>query len=239
MTKLISIFLPIYNEEKILEKNIKKISKELNRIENNFEIFIIDDGSTDNGPRIAQEISKNNPYIKYIRFNNGPSRRENLALSFKEAKDDIILFMDIDLATDLKHLKQLINEIKKGADVAIGSRCMEIVAQREFYRRIISNLYNNFLKLIFKSKIKDHQCGFKAFNKKVILDLIDEMGYDKTFTRGWFWDAEMLIRAQRKGLKIEEFPVKWKRGEKTSFNFLREIKVIPFIFKLKRKLAKL
>jgi len=236
MNNLISVFVPVYNEEKILKETVRKITEELKKIGDNFEIFIIDDASNDNTPQLANELSQENPYVKYRKFTKGPSRRENLAMSFNQARGDIVLFMDVDLSTDLSHLKQLIDEIKKGADIAIGSRYMKIYPQRKFTRKIISNLYNSFLRLIFKSKIKDHQCGFKAFKKEVIDKLVKEMGYDETFNRGWFWDAETLIRAQRQQLKIKEFAVRWHRGEKSSFNFFREIKIIPFILKLKKKL---
>jgi hypothetical protein len=235
---LISVFVPVYNEEEILENNIKKIVEELKKIGEDFEIFIIDDNSTDKSSQIGQKLSQNNPYIKYIRFNNGPSRRENLAASFKKAGGDIIIFMDTDLATSPEYLNQLINEIKQGADIAIGSRRMGIAAKRELFRKIISQFYNSFLKLLFKSKIKDHQCGFKAFKKEFVLGLVSDMGYDKSFKRGWLWDAEILIRAQVKKINIKEFPVKWKRGEKSSFNIFRELKVIPFALNLKKKLSK-
>ena len=70
------------------------------------------------------------------------------------------------------------------------------------------------MKLYFRSKVKDHQCGFKAFKKEVIFNLIKELGYDKTFKRGWFWDVEHLIRAQRKGYNVYEFQANGKPARK-------------------------
>jgi hypothetical protein len=90
------------------------------------------------------------------------------------------------------------------------------------------------MKIYFHSKIKDHQCGFKAFKKEKLLQLLDEMGYEKT--RGWFWDVELLVRAQRKGYSIDEFPVEWKEGKLSSFNIQRELRMLPYVLKLKWKL---
>ena len=84
----------------------------------------------------------------------------------------------------------------------------------------------------------DHQCGFKAFKKSVLMDLVKSAGYDSTFKRGWFWDAEILIRARRTGYKIVEIPVTWKSGDKSSFNFKNELRMIPYMLKLRSELSK-
>jgi len=231
----VSIFVPVFNEEKILRENILKLEDEAKKITLDYEIFIVDDNSSDKSPQISKEfISKK---IKYLRFENGPSRRENLGEAMKKANKEIIVFIDVDLSADLKHLRELIENIGK-YDISIGSRYMGIRAKRTFFRRSISIIYNFSQKVLFNSKIQDHQCGFKAFKKDVILDLIKDAGYENKFIRGWFWDAEILIRAQKKGYSIKEFPVEWERGEDSSFQFKREIKMILYWFKLKKSLNK-
>jgi len=142
------------------------------------------------------------------------------------------------LATNLRHLKRLLEEVKEGADISIGSRYMGISAKRTFLRRAMSVVYNTFIRIYFGSKIRDHQCGFKAYKRDVIHRLIDKAGYDKKLIRGWFWDAEILIRAQKEGYKIAEFPVEWICGESSSFKFRREIKLLKYVIKLKSRLNK-
>ncbi len=228
----LSVFIPVCNEEKSLEFNIKKIYEALKDTGKSFELIIVDDTSTDLTPAIAKKLAKNKD-IRYIRCEGGPSRRENLAQEFKKAKAELIIYMDSDLAVDLKHLLELIYYSKK-ADIATGSRYMkESKIKRKFYRLIISKLYNAFLRILFNSKAQDHQCGFKAIKKKVALDLIKEMGYDKKLQRGWFWDAELLIRAQKRHYRIAEFPVTWAYGKKSSFSIMRELKMIPYVIKLR------
>jgi len=68
--------------------------------------------------------------------------------------------------------------------------------------------------------------------------LVEEMGHDSSLKRGWFWDAELLIRAQKKGINIKEIPVIWKFGRKSSFLIRREIKVIDYMLKLYLTLKK-
>lgn len=233
----ISMFIPIYNEEKILEENINRIYHKMNELFKDFEIVIVDDNSNDNSENVIKSICQKNKKIRYIHFNNGPSRRENLAEAFKIAKGEIIAFMDMDIPVNLDSLKELINSIKNKYDISTGSRYLKgSTVKRSVWRHAISIFYNLFIKLYFNSNIKDHQCGFKAFKINIILKLIDKLGYDKKFKRGWFWDVELLIRAQKDGYKLYEFPVQWKAGEKSTFNIKRELKMIPYILSLRFRL---
>lgn len=234
----LSMFIPCYNEEEILQKNTNLIYNKLKEVSNSFELVIVDDSSNDKTPEIAKDLVRElekdlENKVRYIRYDNGPSRRENLAEAFKTAKGEIIAFIDIDLAVDLFYLKQLIDNIRNRADISIGSRYLGIKPKRKITRKIISILYNGFMRLYFKSKIRDHQCGFKAFKKDILFNLLTDMGYDHTFKRGWFWDVEILVRAQKKGFKIREFPVKWVRRGKSSFNLSKELKIISYIKNLK------
>lgn len=235
----INIFIPVYNEERIIKKNVLKVYEEAKKLKQLFKIYIIDDGSTDNTPNLCQGLEKRYKEIKRLFFNNGPSRRENLGKSFLNVpNNEIICFMDTDLASDITRIKELIEYIKQGYDISIGSRYKGIKSVRSIKRLIISKIYNESIKLIFNSKINDHQCGFKAYKSQKIKEIIQEMGYDHSFKRGWFWDVEILVRAQKKGFKIKEFAVKWEAGKQSSFNLKRELKIIKYIPRLYLKLKK-
>lgn len=234
--KSIAVFVPVYNEEGIVEKNIKKLYHEIKKLSSCFEIILVDDGSKDSTPKILKKLAKKFKEIRYQRYDSGPSRRENLAEAMKKSDRDIIVFTDVDLSVGPEYLKKLIGEIKKGADISTGSRYRGISAKRTLFRRALSICYNKFLRIYFKSRIMDHQCGFKAYKREVIQGLINEAGYDKKFVRGWFWDAEILLRAQKRGYKITEFPVRWIMGKESSFCFRREIKMIRYVLELKKRL---
>jgi len=234
--KSVSIFVPVYNEESILKNSISQILRAAASTKRDFEIFIVDDGSKDKTQNVGRELAKNSK-VRYIRFEKGPTRRENLAKCFRYATKEIIAFMDADLSADLKYLKRLLDEIDSGNDIAIGSRYRGISSRRGFKRFFISSLYNFFMRLYFNSNIMDHQCGFKAFDRKVLFILLESMGYDKSMRRGWFWDAEILIRAQRKKYRIAEFAVKWNRSQKSTFNFKQELKMISYLIRLRKELG--
>ncbi len=238
MVKL-SVFIPAYNEGKILEKNILKVYEELNRLKYNFELFIVDDSSKDSTPDIGRKLAKKYNKIKFVRYPNGPSRRENLAKSFQLAEGDTIMFMDSDLSTDLTYLPKLVERIGDGFDIVTGSRHLKnSKVKRSFSRWLISLLFKWFAKLYFGSRVNDHECGFKAFKKDIILDLLKDMGYDNKFKRKMFWDTEMFVRAQRKGYKIKEIPVRWKAGEKSALSFFKELSMVPYMLSLRFRLGK-
>lgn len=236
---MISVFLPCYNEEKILESHITQVYQALKKLNIKFEIIIVNDGSTDNTSNIAEKLKKEHKEIKHFYYSNGPSRRENLAEAFKKAEGEIIIFMDMDLAVGLDKIKNLVDGIGERYDIVIGSRRVPgSVVIRSFKRRIYSFIYHKSLNIFFNSSIGDYQCGFKAFRKNVILDLIKKIGYDSKFIRGWFWDADILINAERMGYKIKQIPITWNAGKASSFRVKREIKMIPYIIKLRFKLPK-
>lgn len=230
---MISIFVPCYNEEERIEKNILVIYEMLLSLRKPFELIIVDDGSRDKTRSIAKELEAKHKEIKYLFYENGPSRRENLGEAMKTAKGDIVAFMDLDLSADIAYFPNLIKSIEEGNDIAIGSRYKGVRAKREWNRRIISFWYNLFMRLYFGSSVYDHQCGFKAFRKQKLISLLEKMEYDQKFIRGWFWDVELLVRAQKKGYKIDEFSVPWKFGKQSSFDMRRELKMLPYVLKLK------
>ena len=233
----ISLFIPVYNEEKIIKRNVEEILKEIDKLPFDFELVVVDDSSTDNSGSILEKLSKNRHNLIHLRYENGPTRRENLAQSFKKAKGNIVVFMDMDLATNLQYLTTLINTINEGYDIVTGSRYVKgSKTKRKLSRLIASHLFNIFVRFYYSTNIRDHECGFKAFKKEVITKLVDEMGFDEKLERGVAWDTEMLIRALRHNYKIKEIPIIWKEGEKSALHFSREYKIFPYLIRLKKKL---
>ncbi|MGV8163173.1 MAG: glycosyltransferase [Candidatus Nanoarchaeia archaeon] len=230
------IFIPVYNESENLEKNLKKVRNYLDNQNISSAITIVNDNSSDNTKKILNNIKKKYA-LNILNYSQGPSRRENLARAMSESRAKYIIFMDFDLATDIKHLPELIRELKKGNDVVIGSRYLpQSVLKREKHRLLISKPYNLFMRIYFGSKIKDHQCGFKGFNAVKFKKIQTKMGYDQKYKRGWFWDVEFLVRAQKDKYKIMEIPVNWTAGKKTSFNIRRELRMVPKMLGLRFKL---
>ena len=118
----------------------------------------------------------------------------------------------------MQHLHELIDAIRKGADISTGSRLMSASdSVRTGGREIASRSYNFLVRLFLESRILDHQCGFKAFKREPVLGLLDQVE-----ATHWFWDTEIMVRAYRCGFKIKEIPVEWKSGKGTKVNLLKD-----------------
>ena len=118
----VSIFVPVFNEEEIIDRDIKVLDYIIKKLPTESEIFIVNDSSKDKTKIIAQETERTNKKIKLLNYERGPIRRENLAQSFKRANGDIIVFVDVDLIASLRFLPDLINQIILGNDIVTGSR---------------------------------------------------------------------------------------------------------------------
>jgi len=227
----VSIVLPAYNEAKRLRNAVERIEEHVKELGYDYEIVIAEDGSTDGTDKIAREIAEINPRVKHIHSAERLGRGRALKNAFRNCSGDIVVYMDVDLSTDLKHLKEIVSAIAEGYDIATGSRLMkESKAKRPLKRDVASKAYNFLVRLLLGSKIHDHQCGFKAFRKSAILEL-GEMVKDTH----WFWDTEVLVLAQKKGYKVKEIPVTWEHGGETKVRFRKD--VLYMFFQILRMLS--
>jgi glycosyltransferase involved in cell wall biosynthesis len=215
----VSVIFPAYNEVNYLEAAVEKTTQTLNQFTNSYEIIIAEDGSTDGTPEKSEELIQEYPFIKHIHGEKRLGRGTALNNAFKKSRGKVFVYMDLDLATDLKYLKPLVEAITvEGYDFATGSRMLpESKVERTLRRSISSKSYNFLVRHMLGSKLRDHQCGFKAFKREPALLLINEVN-----ARHWFWDTEILVRAARKGYKIKEIPVEWKSGRKTKVNLFKD-----------------
>ncbi|MBI5417745.1 glycosyltransferase [Candidatus Poribacteria bacterium] len=233
----ISCFIPAYNEEKIIGHCLNSIIYLFEKLNYNFEIFVVDDASKDNMEKMVAEIINKDHRVKYLKYANGPTKRENLAISFNKAKGSIILFTDADLSADIKSIPEFINLVKQGSDIVIGSRYVKGAdVRRTPLRRLYSIVYNLFVRAYFQSPFRDLQCGLKVFNKDILLNLVEKMRYDDSLKRGWTWDTELLLRAKNQRLKISEIPVTWRYHRGDYMNPFKQIKSIIYLINLKKRL---
>jgi glycosyltransferase involved in cell wall biosynthesis len=215
----VSVVFPAYNEVEYLEPAVEKITKTLGEFARSYEIIIAEDGSKDGTAECAEALAQRYLYVKHIHGEKRLGRGTALNNAFRQSSGRVLVYMDLDLATDLKYLKPLVDALRvEGYDFATGSRMLpESKVERSLSRSISSKSYNFLVRYMLGSKLRDHQCGFKAFKREPTLQLIEEVG-----ARHWFWDTEILVRAARKGYKIKEIPVEWKSGRKTKVNLFKD-----------------
>lgn len=222
--------IPVLNEEKQLEKNIHQILSYLKntKLEGVYQLTIADNGSTDSTSQIGQNLQKEFPnLIYYIRL-----KERGVGIAFRESirrnKEDIIGYMDLDLATDLSHLSEVLDCFHQGEKIVTGSRLLKDskVIGRKPIRELTSRGLNFILKLCLRVHFTDAMCGFKFYQREIAEQLVRECSKN----HGWFYCAEMMIRAEWDGIQIHELPVIWRddpnskvKIAKLSMNYLEEI----------------
>lgn len=230
----VSVVFPAYNEAERLEGAVEKAIEALGEFTRSYEIIIAEDGSTDGTDEIAFRLSKKYPFVKHIHSDKRLGRGRALKNAFKKSRGEVLVYMDVDLATDIKHLKTLVESIREGYDFATGSRMLpESKVERSLSRRIASKGYNFMVRALLGSKVRDHQCGFKSFRRRSLLQILDEV-----IAGHWFWDTETLVRASRRGYKIKEIPVEWRGTGETKVSLLKDsldmgVQVLKLWWKLK------
>lgn len=227
--------LPAYNEAANIEEAVLVTAETLLKITDHFEIIIAEDGSTDGTDRIASSLSEQYSYVVHLHSDKRQGRGKALNRAFKAASGEVLCYIDVDLATDMKYLEKLIRSVSMdGYDFATGSRMMrESDAKRPFKREFASRGYNFLVRLFLHSKLYDHQCGFKAFRREALFEFLDEVENEH-----WFWDTEVLVRAQHKGYRVIEFPVYWRHGGSSKVNLAKDVKGMGSeIFRLRRELS--
>jgi glycosyltransferase involved in cell wall biosynthesis len=235
----LSIIIPCYNEEKNIVKSIQKLIHYLKGQTWKSEIIIANDGSRDRTVSESLNAFSQYKWASYLIVEHFPNRGRGAILkkAFQKARGKYVLYMDADLATNLIHINDVMKALKEGFHVVTGSRLLpDSNISRPILREILSRCYNRLVRLFFWDGIKDHQCGFKAINYKLIPRIMSAVE-----STGWFWDTETLVLCQKLyGLEIKEIPIHWReyRGKKESkVNIIHTIQsYISKIFWLKMML---
>jgi glycosyltransferase involved in cell wall biosynthesis len=233
----VSVVFPAYNEVDYLYPAVEKTTQTLNEFTHSYEIVIAEDGSVDGTAERAEELAQKLSYVRHIHREKRLGRGTALNNAFRQCNGEVLVYMDLDLATDLKSLKPLVEAITvEGYDFSTGSRMLpESKVERTLRRSISSKTYNFLVRHMLGSKLRDHQCGFKAFKREPLLRLLDEVE-----ATHWFWDTEIMVRAYRHGYRIKEIPVEWKSGTDTKVNLFKDSwnmfwQIISLWWKLKIK----
>lgn len=218
----VSVVLPAYNEEDTIRHTVEATQEALTEFldPSDFEILIAEDGCDDRTPELAAQIAHSQESVRHIHATERLGRGGALEYAFSKAHGEVLVYFDTDLATDLTHLEELIESIRtEEFHIATGSRRLRgEEVNRPIKRSIASNGFNNLVRLFLGSHIRDHQCGFKAFNRTALEEIVTDIEDDH-----WFWDTELLIRAQRAGYRIKEFPVTWEPQNETKVDLIRDI----------------
>lgn len=202
----VGVILPAYNEADRIEEAVRRVERALMEMTPSYQITIAEDGSSDGTDRIGQQLAERSERVVHLHGETRLGRGKSLATAIRKTECQVIVYMDVDLATDLRYLQPLVEAVKEGYHVTTGSRLLAgSRVKRTFMREVASRSYNLLVRILLGSKVRDHQCGFKAFHRASIMTLLDQVKAEH-----WFWDTEMLVKAQRAALRVKEIPVDWK-----------------------------
>lgn len=234
MTEGISLTIPFYNEERLLEQTLNETWSFLRTLHRPFELLLGDDGSTDSSGEIARRFAAAHPQeCKLFRNPRNRGRGSILTLTFQEAAMPIVAYLDADLEIGLVHVNELLAQFDNPrVQICTGSKM--IAAQpgiRARHRKIASIVFNAMVRTVLHSQLSDHQCGLKGFRREVLRVLLPELREE-----GWAWDTEVLLLAQKRGYPVTEFPVEtWSRRKSTVSFVATTLMFVRKIFEFRRR----
>ena len=215
----VDVVIPCLNEVKVIRDSVEKTLACFDaNPQYQWRVIVADNGSTDGTSDVVRQMEREDPRVKALVL---AIRGRGLALkeAWTTSTADVVSYMDADLSTDLVHLPKLIEMVVSGkCEVAIGTRLARgSKTKRSLKREITSRGYVAMIRATFpRLKITDAQCGFKALSRRAVNEIVPLIE-----NRMWFFDTEMLILAQRKGLKIRELPVHWVEDPDTKVKIMK------------------
>ncbi len=215
---VLDVVIPVYNEETDLEPCIRRLHAHLaEHVSYPYRITVADNASTDSTLRVAERLAREFPEVA-VHHLDEKGRGRALNAVWRASDAAVLAYMDVDLSTDLAALGPLVAPLLSGhSDLAIGSRLARGArVVRGPKREFISRAYNLILKSTLAAKFSDAQCGFKAIRADVARELLPHVE-----DTGWFFDTELLVLAQRAGLRIHEVPVDWVDDPDSSVNIVK------------------
>jgi putative flippase GtrA len=216
--RLVEVVVPVHNEERVLAASVHRLHGYLAAtFPYPFRITIADNASTDGTRAIAADLQARLPHVRAVRLED-KGRGRALRHVWSRSDADVVAYMDADLSTDLDAFLPLVAPLISGhSDLAIGSRLTRGSAVvRGPRREAVSRCYNLLLRAALAARFTDAQCGFKAARTEIVQALLPAVEDE-----AWFFDTELLLLAERNGLRIHEVPVDWVDDPDSRVDVLR------------------
>jgi len=230
----VDVVVPVYNEAAALPRSIPTLCGYLAaHCPLDWRVVIADNASTDRTLAIARALAAAEPHVAVLHLDQ-KGRGRALRAAWLASQADVVAYMDVDLSTDLRAFLPLVKPLVAGdADVAVGSRLRTgAVVTRQWKRELLSRGYNRLIRLLFRNRFSDAQCGFKALTReaaRALLPLVED--------QAWFFDTELLLLAEARGLRVHEVPVAWVEDRDSRVNLTATVaEDLRGLWRLRRRL---
>lgn len=214
----VEIVVPVYNEQEALAYSVQRLHDYLvEHFPFSWRITVVDNASSDGTWAVARQLAQRLISVEALHLGQ-KGRGGALRAAWLQSNAAVVAYMDVDLSTDLKALLPLVAPLLSGhSDLAVGSRLVtgaRVVRSRK--REVISRTYNLILRATLRNSFSDAQCGFKAMRAEVARELVPLVE-----DNNWFFDTELLVLAERSGLRVHEVAVDWVEGPRSSVDIVR------------------
>jgi glycosyltransferase involved in cell wall biosynthesis len=202
-----SIVIPAYNEGARLGPTLEKVLAYVRAQGWDAEVIVVNDGSSDNTAEIVRGFAHKEPVVRLVENPGNRGKGYSVRHGMLSARGDIVIFSDADLSSPIEEAPKLLQALRAGADIAIGSRWLraELQTQRQsLHRQLFGRIFNLLLRIILGLQFKDTQCGFKAFTRRAAQTVLPLQHIER-----WGFDPEILFLARKFGFQVEEVPVRW------------------------------
>jgi glycosyltransferase involved in cell wall biosynthesis len=236
----LAVIVPAFNEARRLTDNLLTVLSYLHTFRPEAELIVVDDGSTDDTAKVAEELFSRRPDVsaRVLRFTPNRGKGHAVRAGLLAAKAPIALFSDADLSTPITELPKIVGPVETGNDdIVFGSRALNrsLIGQRQPWRREQGGkVFNLIVRLTTGLPFSDTQCGFKAFRMDAARPVIERSQID-----GFGFDVELLFLAQRAGLRLREVPVRWDHHEGSKVHFARDsLRMFAEVVSLRRRVGR-
>jgi dolichyl-phosphate beta-glucosyltransferase len=209
----LSMVIPAYNEARRLPPTLARLRDYLDAVPDSYEVLVVDDGSDDDTVAVAQAVAQEWPQLEVLTLTPNQGKGAAVREGMLHARGALRAFSDADLSTPIEELPRLRSHLGGACHVAIASRDApgsDIQVHQPRWREFMGRTYNRILRLLVLPGIRDTQCGFKLFTSEAAEACFAPL---ETFRFGF--DAEVLVRAHRRGFEIAEVPVRWRHVEES------------------------
>jgi glycosyltransferase involved in cell wall biosynthesis len=209
----LSMVIPAYNEARRLPPTLTRLRDYLDAGADSYEVLVVDDGSDDDTVAVAQAVAREWPQLEVLALPHNQGKGAAVREGMLHARGALRAFSDADLSTPIEELPRLRSHLGGACHVAIASRDApgsDIQVHQPRWREFMGRTYNRILRLLVLPGIRDTQCGFKLFTSEAAEACFAPL---ETFRFGF--DAEVLVRAHRRGWEIAEVPVRWRHVEES------------------------